>query len=419
MSKTESQTTSGETKTTNSDAEWTPERWGYGWGEGTQQGRDDGDEPAPEWWTDAYEMRMRFGIPEFDPDAFEYDVYPDVLIHEKPAERTLSAGGTDWLKVGERGCGKSTDNLHWSCRLMDENDEKVIWRGSPNRSEWTPFADWATVWLPRHSGVNARWVFEDDTREPESIGSLDDIARSVRYYDDVPDLVDQLGDHPAGTFNVVYPDASFSGCSEISRKSSRVSGTLPFTPEWIAGEDDEPTPLTHWWFAFMLARIEFANSNGWWSWMFDEAADLVPPSVEQDEHKTHSKLMLFRNLMQDSRRSRFSVYLTIHRESQINWRVREEHMWRVDMPDSTPNPRRKSKRSIPHGFSTVPMISDIMSDRQIGQALMFNERNFSLYQWSDIKADDDGEGVLKLGLGEPTSAPSIDEAQRDLSEVSE
>jgi hypothetical protein len=419
MSKSELQTTDAETKTTNSDAEWTPERWGYSWGEGTQQGRPDVDEPAPEWWTDAYEMRMRFGISQFDPDAFEYGVYPDVLIHEKPADQTSSAGGTDWLKVGERGCGKSTDNLHWSLRLMDENDEKVIWRGSPNRSEWTPFADWTTMWLPSHASVDARWVFEDDGRDPEPVADLSEIVRTVRYYDDVRDLVDQLGDHPEGTFNVVYPDPSFSGCTELTRASSRVSGTLPFMPEWIAGADENPTPLTHWWFAFMLGRIEFAHSHGWWSWMFDEAADLVPPSVEQDEHRTHSKLMLYRNLMQDSRREKFSVYNSIHRESQINWRVREEHMWRVDMPDGTPNPRRNSKRSIPHGFSTVQMIGDIMSDRSVGEALMFNERNFSLYQWSDIKATDDGEGVLKLGLGEPTSKPSIDEAQRELNEVSE
>lgn len=394
------------------DVQWTPERWGYDWGLGTVQGRDDSDEPAPEWWTDAYEMRMRFGIPEFDPDAFEYDVYPDVLIHEKPAKTTESAGGTDWLKVGERGCGKSTDNLHWALRLLDENDEKVIWRGSPNRSEWTPLADWATVWLPRHASVDTRQVFEDDRRAPEYVGDLDTIARSVRYYDDVLELIDELGRHPEGSFNVVYPDPSFSGCEALTRESSRVSGTLPFTPEWTAGPDGDATPLTHWWFAFMLARIEFADSHGWWSWMFDEAADLVPPSVQQDAHKTHDKLMLFRNLMQDSRRERFSVYLTIHRESQINWRVREEHMWRVDMPDGTPNPRQNSKRSIPKGFSTVPMYSDIMSDRKIGQALMYNERNFSLYQWKDLKHDDDSEGVLKIELSQP--APKH---ERDRDEV--
>jgi hypothetical protein len=392
------------------EAQWTPERWGYDWGEGTQQARarrDGEDEEEPrEWWTDAYEMRMRFGIPEFDPEAFDFGVYPDVLLHEKPAEKTSSAGGTDFLKVGERGCGKSTDNLNWALRLMDENDEKVIWRGSPNRSEWTPFAEWATLWLPANADLEARWVFEDDSRDPKHVDDLERSVRSVRYYDDVLDLIDGLGEHPEGTFNVVYPDPTFSGCEDLTSESSRVSGTLPFTPQG-ADADSDPTPLTHWWFAFMLGRIEFAHSFGWWSWIFDEAADLVPPSVEQDDHRTHSKLMLFRNLMQDSRRERFSVFLSIHRENQINWRVREEHMWRVDMPDGTPNPRKDSTRSIPHGFSTVPMYVDIMSDREVGQALMYNERNFSLYQWSDIKTDHETEGVLKISLSSTRSRNKV------------
>jgi hypothetical protein len=290
---------------------------------------------------------------------------------------------------------------------MDENDEKVIWRGSPNRSEWTPFAEWTTLWMPANAAISARRVFEVDSREPAAVDDLESVARDVRYYDDVLDLIDQLGEHPAGTFNVVYPDPTFSGCEELSSESSRVSGSLPFTPAGATDGKTEPTPLTHWWFAFMLGRIEFAHSFGWWSWMFDEGADLVPPSVEQDDHRTHSKLMLFRNLMQDSRREKFSLFLSIHRESQINWRVREEHMWRVDMPDGTPNPRQNSKRSIPHGFSTVPMYKDIMSDRGVGQALMYNERNFSLYTWSDIKGDHEPEGVLKVSLSSSKSVREV------------
>jgi len=402
-------------------AQWTP-RDGYEWGAGTQQGRairEDGE--APEWWTDAYEIRMRFGIPSFDPDAFEYEIYPDRLIHEKPAERTSSAGGTDWLKIGERGCGKSTDNLHWAARLMDENAEKVAWRGSPSRSEWLPFADWTTLWLPEHADVSARWTFGEQ-RDPIHVDAddLEDVVREVRYYSDVLDLVDQLSAHPKGTFNVIYPDPSFSGCSELTRRTSRTAETLPFTPEWTAGEDESGTPLTHWWFAWFLARTEFADNSWWTSLVFDELGELVPPNAEQDEHRTYAKLLLFRSCMIDSRRERLSFFASAHRESQVHWMILEEFMTRVDMPDGSANPRKKRAASIPKGFSEVPMYSDIMSDREVGTALMYSPNEFTLYKWSDLKArdrvDDDGDRTLKVSL-DPPESPGQRRSEAENSEV--
>ncbi|ELY47740.1 hypothetical protein [Natronolimnohabitans innermongolicus] len=392
--------------TDTTDARWTP-RDGFGWGEGTVQGRKArGDESAPEWWTDAYEMRMRFGVPQFDAEAFQYEIYPDRLIHEKPAEETSSAGGTDWLKVGERGCGKSTDNLHWSLRLMEVNDEKVVWRGSPSRSEWLMFAPWTTVWLPRNADVSARWVYESPSKSSERVtaGGLEEIAREVRYYDDVLDVVEQIGAHPEGTFNVVYPDPSFAGCAELTRRTSRTSETLPFTPEWIADEGESGTPLVHWWFAFALARVEFADNYGWTSLMFDEMGELTPPNAEQDEHRTFKKLLLFQSLMIDSRRHRFSLFGTCHRETQVHWMILEEFMTRIDMPDGTPNPQKGKATTIPQGFKTVPMYADIMSDRKPGVALMYSENEFSLYRWADLKSSDDREDrVLKLEFSKPSS----------------
>ncbi len=397
------------------DARWTP-RDGYDWGEGTVQGRTArGDESAPEWWTDAYEMRMRFGMPEFDADAFEYDIYPDRLIHEKPADETSSAGGTDWLKVGERGCGKSTDNLHWGIRLMEANGEKVVWRGSPSRSEWKLLAPWTTLWLPANADVSARWVYEDPSRSSErvTVDGLEEIVREVRFYDDVLDCVEQLGNHPEGTFNVVYPDPSFAGCSELTRRTSRTSETLPFTPEWAADEGESGTPLVQWWFAFVLARIEFADNYGWTSLMFDEMGELTPPNAEQDEHKTFKKLLLFQSLMIDSRRHRFSLFGTCHREQQIHWMILEEFMTRIDMPDGTPNPQKDRTTTVPQGFKTVPMYADVMSSRKPGVALMYNENEFTMYRWADLKAAVDlVDRVLKMEFSQPAKiSKSADSAE--------
>jgi len=403
-------------ETDSETAEWTPPG-DHDWGEGTRQARQArGDNSGPGWWTDAYEMRMRFGVPAFDREAFDRELYVDTLIHEKPAETTNSAGGTDWLKVGERGCGKSTDNLNWSLRLMEVNDEIVIWRGSPARSEWLPLRDWTTLWLPANASVDANWMSEvDEAAAAEA--DLEDVVRDVRRYEGVRDLLDQLGDQARGTFNVVYPDPSFAGCRELTRKTNRVSETLPFVPQWETFGDESGTPLTHWWVAFILGRVEHGlGGSFWWtSLMFDESGDLIPEGAEEDEHSTYKKLKLVRSCYADSRRSKFSLYWSAHREDNIHHKISKEVMRRVQMPDETPNPRQNRVRSIPKGFKTVPMFTDIMSNRKVGTALMFNQNEFVLYRWDDIASpyDEDAHRWLKLELGEPDEDSKADAKESD------
>jgi len=406
-----------DTDDTTRDAQWSPPD-GYGWGEGTEQARevreDTDEEPAPEWWTDTYEMRMRFGVPEFDRDAHDRELYVDTLVHEKPAKTTSSAGGTNFLRVGEKGCGKSTDNLNWALRLMEVNQEKVAWRGSPGRSEWLPFRDYATLWLPANAEISGQWVYDAEGREPEGVEAIEDLVREVRYYDDVLDVVEELSRHPKGTFNVVYPDPSFAGCEELTQRSHRTGETLPFTPAWEAVGDESGTPLAQWWVAFWLARTDFATNRSWLSLMFDEFHQLFPSDTEQDTHRSYAKMSLFCECVDDSRRARTSLFATIHRESKAHWKPREEFDVRVDMPDETPNPRKNKVRSIPQGFGEVPMYADIMSNRPVGSALMYNQREFVLYQWTDLKAGSESEDrklVLSLEKGatdEEDTGPSLE-----------
>ncbi|MHB9286778.1 hypothetical protein ACKVMT_07030 [Halobacteriales archaeon Cl-PHB] len=384
--------------------EWTPPG-DYDFGEGTQQARqardDPDEEPAPEWWTDAYEMRMRFGIPEFDVEEFDYDVYPDCLIHEKPAEETKSAGGTDWLKIGERGSGKSNDSLAWTERLLEVNDERVVWRGSPLRSEWLPFKEWTTLWLPENASVDVDWQTEGEHATAPDDADLNEVVREVVRYDDPVDLVEQLEDRPPGTFNVVYPDPSFTNCTELTRRTDRVNEALPFVPEWKTLGNESGTPLAHWWYAFMLAAVDHRSRYTWLSVVFDEAGDLSPEDAEDDEHKTFKKLTLLRSIYSDSRRRRLSIYWAAHYEENLHHKIRREVEWRIDMADETPNPRTKFRRSIPVGFGTVPMKTDIMSHRPVGYGLLYNQNEFQLYKWTHIDRNDLGERWLKIELAEP------------------
>lgn len=386
---------------------------GYDWGEGTRQAlaqRGEDPDERPEWHTDAREIQLAAALFNQVPAPFEYvddlkhELYNDTLIHEKPAERTESAGGTDWLQIGKRGCGKTTNNRSWAQRLMEVNGprgEKVVWRGSPDRSGWVAFREWTTLWLPEHASIEATWQSEHAGVAPEPV-DLEDVVRQVRYYDDPVDLLDRLADEPGGTFHVVYPDPSFTGLQALTRATDRVPETLPFTPAWATIGEESATPLVHWWYAFFLAAVDFREADYWLSVIFDEAGDLTPQYAKEDQHMTYSKLVLIRSLYADSRKFRVSLYWSAHYEENLHDILRREVERRIDMPDGSPNPVERRSKTHPVGFRTVPMRSSELVGRDpSGGALMFNESRFTPYTWKDITRRDGDDRWLKLSMGEP------------------
>jgi energy-coupling factor transporter ATP-binding protein EcfA2 len=367
---------------------------------------------APKYWeSDAYEMRHRYGICRLDIDEFTKDgkepsriVYPDLLIHEHDATRTESEGGTGALLTGKRGCGKSTLLSQIAIRLLDENDEIVIWRGSSMRSEWLRLKRWITLWLPEQAEHEADWMTEADDDRTGDVDDLDDVVRDVETYSDPVDLLEQLGDGPAGTINVVYPDPTFSGCTDLTAEFDRPGTTdpLPFRPSWECEEDVTPTPIQHWWFAFILAAIEHSSAYEWLSLLFDELGDLAPEDAKQDADRTFDKLTLFRSCLADSRRSGFSMFGAIHYEANLHHKGRREFEWRISMPDSRPNPRTSRRSSIPVGFETVPMRSDVISGFNVGTGLCYTEAGCTWFGWDDIPFEPADQGRwLRIQLREP------------------
>jgi hypothetical protein len=382
---------------TNKQNNGTPPK-GHEWGERTVQSV---SHTAPGYWeSDAYEIRQCFGIPQFDPTAFEPEpgavksmVYPDVFFHEQDPEVTKSPKGTDCFILGERGSGKTTFALSGACRVMENNPEtdennahKVVWRGSPQRSGWLPFKHWTTVWLPANAEIDLTWKDEDDdvlSEDPD----LEEIVREVRYYDDVKDLLDGLADSKQGTFNVVYPDPSFSGCEELMRETDRVAGDLPFVSEHEARGDDDlvATPLTDWWFAFQLGRVEYGTHVGWMALFFDETADYIPQSANNhDGRRLWDKIELLRSIWAESRRAKFSLYFFGHYEVDVHEKIRRQFKWRISMPDETPNPIENVRSTHPVGFKTVPMTQDLISWFDVGTGLLYNQSRFSWFSWGDV-----------------------------------
>jgi len=400
---------------------------GFDWGERTQEARTH----APGHWKhDIYEMRQKFGIGDLDiegefvdPDLID-PAWPDLVVHETDVERTLHPPGARPVLVeGKRGSGKTTLFQHAAIRILDESPDIALWRGSTNRSGWLPFRHWTTLWLPSDFDIEATWMRETsgDRSEPvEPVDDLETVVREVRRYDDIRDLLDQLGDVPDSTFHVVYPDPAFRGADDIVAASDRTTEDLPFNPAWNPGEADA-TPLIHWWFPFQVARIERGPFR-WMTLLFDEARQFTPggQQMRQDDQLSRTKVSWLCDSLTDSRRALFSPWYANHKSHHMLTDLQAEFNYRIDMPDGRPNPHSGRGGDIPPGWKSVPMQSDLMSNHDVGIALAFSESARSWFRWDDISGKDSlDDRWLRIDIEttdavKRSAAANDDEEEREL-----
>jgi hypothetical protein len=343
-------------------------------------GRDD-------YHTDAAGIRREFGIPQFDAERFaEYKqhVFPNMIQHcwdGEPQGATRDKGGTDMLCTGKPGSGKSTWMLYLAARLLEINDEQVVWRASGSRSEWLPFAPWTRLCLPSSCEYDATLVPKDRTQGQVEDVRLEDVVREVVRYDTPRQLNRELLE--PGLFTVVYPDPAMRGCQQIYEdvEEKQYDG-LEF-----ARED----PSKHWWFAWVLDRIENGPYH-WTSLMADEIGDLAPQGAQKDDYASYQKVELLKDCFVDARKTGLSLYAAGHSEVDIHDKVRRKIRWRVQMPGGA-NPTAKSDVV---GFDSVPMDTDMTSDMVPGELLTYNERNFDGLSYAHIPSPIDHK--LKISL---------------------
>ncbi len=404
------------------------DEYGREWGARSKQTHPDYPDPDPEardpGWLNRHDdersIRQKFGISAWDPDAFEiYErPYPNCLVHEPPGESEWGhVGGTNFLCVAEKGGGKSTFGLKWSERLMEVNDEAVVWRGSSSRAEWLPFKHWTKLLLPVNAEIDANWkprdIRQQNAGEP---AELEEIVREVEYYEDPVDLNERLD---PGKFHVVYPDPSFTACEQIMAESDFCPTAVPFTTTSEAEERADATPLVHWWFAWMVAKLEYGPYD-WTSLIFDEAADLAPDDAQADANETYEKVQALRRVMADSRKFNFSLFFFAHHEVNLHSKIRRTMQWRVSLADGTANPCQESGDQPPVGFNNIPMKRDQLSQRPIGHGLLWTGQQFSRFTWDDIPVDRvDEDRWLKISLDEGTSRARSSDAQQNTEGVAD
>lgn len=299
--------------------------------------------------------------------VFEKVLLPNITHHSwEYTDQKLLEGGTDFLAIGSPGSGKSNMALNHSVRLMEENDEKVVWRASTARSEWLPFAPWARVCLPRGVDIDARFVPKNPDQEEVDV-PLEDVVREVVRYDDPVHLNTEL--LKPGQFHVVYPDPEMRGIQALyeSTQEKQYDG-LQFTEE---------DPLSHWWFGYMLARVERGPYH-WTSLIFDEIGDIAPEAARNDEYAHYQKIEMFKDCLVDARKTGLSIFMFGHSESDIHSMIRRKIRWRIAMPGKA-NPTKASQVV---GFNSIPMNKDLASDKKVGWMMPYNESRF---EWPGVK----------------------------------
>lgn len=333
-------------------------------------------------WSDARSMRQAFGIPAWEASRFEWeDVIPNCWEHSWDAGSDRIAGGTDFLARGKPGKGKSTLANYIAVRMLEVNNEKVVWRGSSSRSEWLPLAPWAVLCLPEGVDVTARLESKDPT-DPATVldaDQLESIVREVRRYSDPVDLNRNHLD--AGTVHVVYPDPQLRGCQEILDEDPERQYDTPPKRDSLFSEQD---PASHWWFAWALARVNHGPHH-WTTWICDEIGDIAPQSARKDQFGTYQKVELLKDLWVDARKFGLSIFMFGHSEVDIHQSVRHKIRWRIQMP-GTANPTTASDVV---GFESVPMNYEMTDEYDIGKALMYNETHFDAFRWKDMPAPTD------------------------------
>jgi hypothetical protein len=358
---------------------------------------------------DSKQIRVKYGIEPWWKEEQRYESYqtpwPNVLVHEDDGEQYGRVGGTNCLALGGKGSGKSTLALYASIRSMEINDEAVIWRGSSSRSEWLPLRHWTTLLLPAGADVDARWLPRDIRAESGGKpADLEDVVRSVEYYDGLRDLLEKLESHQ---FHVVYPDPSFTGCNDVMADSDYCQQDVEYVPQAAAHADPDldGSPLIHWWFAFCVARVEYGPYD-WTTLVFDELGDWAPDDARADKHNTYEQVDALRRVIADSRKFYFSLYLFAHHRENLQEKIRRTIEWYVSMPDGTANPCQANNSTPPLGFEQVPMKYDMLSDQSAGRAICYTESSFTPFAWDDISDENDLSRWLKIQLADSGSATS-------------
>jgi hypothetical protein len=361
--------------------------------------------------TDAQYLRRRFGMPrmpsfeealEVMPAGADAPLTPKIYDHTWSGGAQRVSGGQGAFLVGPEGRGKTTLMRRLAAAEMEHNDSKTVWSAATgSRAGWLPFAPIARVCIPE--GYETRSVLvpkEESANLPTVEVDLEDIAREVVTYRDVMDLNQRV--LSSGMFHVVFADPELRGCQWIYEESDRRVANKRHEVEFT-----EEDPTDHWWFGWGLSLVE-RPLPGWVAWFYDEVQALAAEGVANDKFLTRMKVKLIGESMEDFRKNGIARYFAGHKYKHIHSLWSDRINWRIHTSGLS-NPRLSYKGSIPSSLGGVPMEKDLMSDANIGDAILYDESSFEVIHWPAIPTPIKGDLKVFLDPESETGATSSGE----------
>lgn len=284
------------------------------------------------------------------------------LAEDRDRLEKVNKGGKDVFIHGLPGSTKTTLLGYLACRVMEANNETVVWTATPGRSEWLMLAPWATVAFPE--GVQRRTVVEPfNTRIGRFELDMDAFARDVITYTDPEDLMEQMRDRPDGQLYVTYPDPEFRGCEFLVGEN--------YTSVWEAEDIHGTTPLEHWWFAWAKARVEGPYSY-WTSLIGDEVDEWLDSDASDDEHGTYYKVKGFKDSFREFRKDHLSFFLACHNRDEVHSKVTKKLRWTATMNQEETPP-------------DAPTDGDVTSRMDLGEGLIWKAVKYASFSWPNLK----------------------------------
>lgn len=318
------------------------------------------------------------GLPRVRRQTFEYLANEHTPVSVSDLEAT---GGTDALIYGPMGRGKTTVVQTFIARLMEINNEAIVWRGTGQRSEWLPFAPWTIACLPEGVEYDVQLAPPEDDLgfseaaqfDPADV-DLEDIVWKVKRYSSIEDLNHNV--LVPGAFHVVFPDPMHRGAHRATVDAEETK-VLEYTGAHESDDPAEVTPPKHWWFAWLVHHNSFGRSMRV-AWVCDEASNIFEDHASNDDHGLADAIKAVSQNYVDFRRNGLSFVLLTQKPFEISWYIRKKMRWAVTLSGAS-NPVNEEVIGV-----TPPMTSEFTSGWDLGKAIIWTGGEYADFDWDAI-----------------------------------
>jgi hypothetical protein len=114
----------------------------------------------------------------------------------------------------------------------------------------------------------------------------------------------------------------------------------------------------------------------------DEAGNILDADAGRDIHQHYDKVKWFRDKYADARKKGLTFAFQAHALSEVHSFARSKIRWRLTMNGNQP----PIGRTLP-GDRSCPIETDLTSDMDAGEGVIWKSPNFAPVKWPNLKGD--------------------------------